>query len=113
MVDDVVADGVVLVHHVGDHELGADAVDAGDHDGVLPAGEVNLEEAAEAADGGEGLGSPGRRDLALDLLEEGGGEVDVDARLLVGPAFAFEIVGHDGDGLLCPVGGCGWLDGVD
>ena len=43
------ADGVVLVHDHGDLQLGADAVGAGDEDGVLVAGAVQLKQATEAA----------------------------------------------------------------
>jgi hypothetical protein len=35
MVDEVLADGVVTVHGEGDLELGADAIDAGNEDGLL------------------------------------------------------------------------------
>ena len=50
MVDEVLADGVVAVHGEGELELGADAVGAGDEDGLAVFFDVEGEEAAEAAD---------------------------------------------------------------
>ena len=60
VVDDVVPDGVMLVHHVCDHQLRADAVDAGDHHRFFPFGQINLEESAETANRRERLGAARR-----------------------------------------------------
>ena len=68
VIDQVLADRVVLAHGEGELELGADAIDAGDEDGLLVFFGVEGEEAAEAADlaedfaavsGGEQLGEGG------------------------------------------------------
>ena len=84
VVHDIEADRVVLLHFRGDHELGADAVDAGDEDGFAVARETGLEESAEAADGGEHFGAAGGGETGLDAAEEFSCEVDVDAGFFVG-----------------------------
>ena len=53
-------DGVMLVHHHGKFELGADAVRTGDENRMLDPGQVKSKHSAEAADlidTGAGLGS--------------------------------------------------------
>ena len=92
MVDNVMPDGVELLHEFGDHQLGADAVDRGDHHGMAPLGEVDLVEAAEAADGCEHILRPRRRNPRSHLLEQAGHIVDVDARRAVRLAFALCVV---------------------
>ena len=57
MVDEVLADGVVAVHGEGELELGADAVGAGDEDGLAVFFDVEGEKAAEAADFAEDFGA--------------------------------------------------------
>ena len=64
MVDDVLTDGVVLVHHRGDLKLGADAVSRRNEDHTL-AGR-NLVKAAECADSADNVGGLGRSDHLLD-----------------------------------------------
>ena len=59
MVDEVGADGVVNAEFEGDLELGADAVGAGDQDGLLGICRVEREEAAEAADFAEDVAVEG------------------------------------------------------
>ena len=70
----------MFVHGVGDFELCADAVDGGDEGGgrsVAGGGEV--EEAAEAADGGVGAGAGGGEDGGFDAGDEGVTGCDGDA----------------------------------
>ena len=71
VVDEVAADGVVDAELEGDFEFCADTVGAGDEDGVRVLGEVEAEEAAEAAN------------FAEDLLVEGFAREHFDA--LLGP----------------------------
>ncbi len=64
VVDDVLTDGVVLVHHRGDLKLGADAVSRRNEDHTL-AGR-NLVKAAECADSADNVGGLGGSDHLLD-----------------------------------------------
>ena len=89
VVDEVLADGVVDAELEGDLELGADAVGAGDEDGVGELLEVEREEAAEAADLAEDLAVEGLAGEHLDALLAAIGAGDVDAGVGVG------------DGLFC------------
>ena len=89
VVHDVVADGVVLFHHHRDHQLGADSVDAGDHHRLLVSGEVDLEKPAETADRSQHFGTPGLRELPLDLGEQLGCQIDIHSGGLVQIALYF------------------------
>lgn len=89
VVHDVVADGVVLFHHHRDHQLGADSVDAGDHHRLLVSGEVDLEKPAETADRSQHFGTPGLRELPLDLGEQFGCQIDIHSGGLVQIALYF------------------------
>ena len=53
------ADGVVPVQQLGQTQLSAHAVGAGDQNGFLHAGKVRGEQPAEAADAGDHAGNPG------------------------------------------------------
>ena len=64
VVDDILTDGVVLVHHRGNLKLGADAVSGRNEDHTL-AGR-NLVKAAECADSADNVGGLGRSDHLLD-----------------------------------------------
>ena len=64
VIDDVLTDGVVLVHHRGDLKLGADAVSRRNEDHTL-AGR-NLVKAAECADPADNVGGLGGSDHLLD-----------------------------------------------
>ena len=59
------AHGVVLVHEERQLEFRAHAVGAGDQDGLGDAGQVQLEQAAKAADVGQGSGGHGLGDVGL------------------------------------------------
>ena len=80
MVDQVLADGVVAVQREGELELGADAIDAGNEDGLPVFANVQREEAAEPAHFAEHLRPMRRPEQAgqsgLDLVAQ----VDIDAR---------------------------------
>ena len=79
MVDEVGADGVVLIELEGDLELGADAVHAADEDGLVIFFQVEGEEAAKPADFAEDFAAMG----AGEELGQGGfdlvAEIDVNA----------------------------------
>lgn len=64
VVDDVLTDGIVLVHHRGNLKLGADAVSRRNEDHTL-AGR-NLVKAAECADPADNVGGLGGSDHLLD-----------------------------------------------
>ena len=64
------ADGVVLVGQLGDHELGAHAVGAGDENRRLVAQGGQIEQAAEAADAADHARTVGARHVGLDTLDD-------------------------------------------
>ncbi len=68
--DAVDADGVVLVRHLGDHQLGADAVGAGNQHRFLVAEGGQVEQAAEAADAADDARAVGARHMGLDALDD-------------------------------------------
>jgi hypothetical protein len=84
MIDQVLPDGVVTIHGKGDLQLGSDAVDAGDEDGLAELARVEGEEAAEASDLAQHLAAMGRgqqlRQGGLDAVPQ----IDVNARAGVG-----------------------------
>ena len=83
--DEVLAHGVVAVEQLGDRELGAHAVGAGDQHGVLHVLEgLHGEAGAEAAQAADHLGATRGLDGALDRLDGAGALVHVDARVGVG-----------------------------
>jgi hypothetical protein len=69
-----------------DQKLGADTVGRGHQHRVLVAGSLEVEECAEAAECRVCAGSPGGGRQRLDRLDQGIASVDIDARVLVGPA---------------------------
>ena len=87
MVDEVLADGVVAVHGEGDFELGADAVDAGDEDGLAVFFDIEGEEAAEAADLAEDFGAVGGGEELRERGFDAIAEVNVHSR--AGISFLF------------------------
>ncbi len=79
VVDDVLTDGVVLVHHRGNLKLGADAVSRRNEDHTL-AGR-NLVKAAECADSADNVGGLGRSDHLLDGSDSIHLDIDIDTGL--------------------------------
>jgi len=66
-----------------DHQLGADAVGAGDQDRVLEARGLEVEQAAEAAQAAHDTLAVGALGQRLDVLDQRVARVDIDARFLV------------------------------
>ena len=62
-----------------DLDLGADAVGGGDQDGILEAGRLEVEQAAESADLGVGAGPRGGAHHRLDQIDQAVARVDIDA----------------------------------
>ena len=79
VVDDILTDGVVLVHHRGDLKLGADAVSRRNEDHTL-AGR-NLVKAAECADSADNVGGLGRSDHLLDGSDSIHLDINIDTGL--------------------------------
>ena len=81
--DEVDADGVVATGEAGDHRLGADAVGRRHEQRVVEALGLEREQAAEAADVTDDLGSERRAHVRLDQLDRllAGGDVDAGARV--------------------------------
>ena len=78
--DQVEADGVVLVHRLGDGDLGADAVGRGGQQRPVVALErAGVEEAREAADAADHLGAAGLLDPGLHQLDGLVARLDGDA----------------------------------
>jgi len=84
MVDEILADRVVAVRGEGDFEFRADSVHAGDEHGVFHAAQVRAEEAAEAADFAQNLGSMGGADEGVDSFFDLVAEVHIDSGSGVG-----------------------------
>ncbi len=82
--DEVDADGVEPARRLGDQRLGADAVGRRDEHRVAVAVRGEGEQAAEAADVADDLGTEGRAHVALDPLDGALAGGDVDAGALVG-----------------------------
>ena len=76
-------DRVEFLHESGDHELGSDAVNAGYENGLFVLAQVDLEETAETADGGEHFGTFRRRQFLLDAREQFRGEINIHAGFFV------------------------------
>ena len=91
VVDEVGADGVVDAELEGDLELGAYAVGGGDQHGVGKLGQVEREEAAEAADLAQHLLVEGLAGEHLDALlgAVAGGDVDAGVGVRDGRFWAF------------------------
>ena len=87
--DAVYADGVVLVHEEGYLQLRADAVRAGDEDGLRHARKVGPEEAAEAAEAAEHAGGLGALNVLFHELHGLVAGGDVDAGGAVACALAY------------------------
>ena len=77
------ADGVVLVGQLGDHELGAHAVGAGDEDRLLVAQGGQIEQAAEAADAADHAGAVRAGHVRLDALDDFVPGFDAHAGVLI------------------------------
>ena len=84
------ADGVVLIHEEGDFELCAYAVGPGDQHGAGNAGEVKLEQSAEAAHVGADAGGYGSCDVLFHQLYRlvARGDVYAGGRVCVGSGFS-------------------------
>ena len=94
MVDEVAADGVVLAYRDGDFELGAHAVDTGDENGVLEAGQaVQREHSAEAADIVQDAGGESGADMFAHAQDGFIRRIDVHACVAVSDSFFW----HDVD----------------
>ena len=63
------ADGVVLVQQHGDAQLGAHAVGAGDQDGMLHTGAIQLKQAAEAAQPADAVLGHGAGDILFHQFD--------------------------------------------
>ncbi len=91
MVDQVLADGVVLVHEHGHLQFGADAIDAGDKHRVLHPGKFRAEESAETSDFTEHFRTVGRfdegRNAGLDLVTK----INIDT----GAGVSFQAITHE------------------
>ena len=92
MVDDILPDGVVLVHHSGDLELRADAVGRSDQDHILAS--WDFMQPAERADVADYVGGLCRSDHLLDGADCVHLDIDVDARLCVRRLDRFLFFGH-------------------
>src|SRR5258708_356579 len=68
VIDKVAADGGMDFHGHGDFELGADAICAGDEDGLFPFFAVEREERAETADTAENTRSESAAGMVADAL---------------------------------------------
>ena len=64
------ADGVVLICHLGDHELGAHAVGAGDENRLFVSKGSQVKKAAEAADTADHTGAVRASHVRLDALDD-------------------------------------------
>ena len=64
------ADGVVLVGHLGNDQLGADAIGAGNQHRLLVSEGSQIEQAAEAADTADYARTVGARHMGLDALDD-------------------------------------------
>ena len=84
--DGINADGVVFAEGEGDFQLGADAVGAGDEDGVPVAAQIV--KGAKGADLSEDAGVVGRARVALDALDGVVARFFVHARAFVVEAHA-------------------------
>src|SRR5215475_15822795 len=93
MVYEIAADRVMDVHLECELEFGADAVNAGNEDGIKVFGFIYGEEAAETADLAEDASGEGFVGKVLDALLGAVGLVYVDARVGVGDGFGSW--GHD------------------
>ena len=89
VIHQVAADGVVQVHLEGEFQLGADAVDAGDEDGILEFLLVDLKQAAESANFAEYVLVERAMSQVLDALLGAIGSFYVDAGVGVSEAFLF------------------------
>ena len=84
MIDDIMPDRVIFVHHGGDHQFGAYAVDAGDHDRIFPFCKVNLEESTETADGSKHFRTLCRGEFRFEALQKIRCQIDIYSGALVG-----------------------------
>ncbi len=98
VVHQISADGVVLIHHERDLELGADAVGARDQHRLPVAVAVEAEQAAERSDFGEHAWREGAARQRPDPPDRLVARVDVDACRLV--------VAHDGQKSSLPMRSC-------
>ena len=107
MVNEVLPDGVVPVQGESQLELGADAVNRGNEDGLPHPGKIRAKQPAEAADLAEDVGVVRRGERAAQPALEPIAEVHVHAGAGVG--FGGEsggfLVGHERAG---DVWGHGW-----
>ena len=94
--DEVEADGVVDVHHLRDGDLGADAVGRGGEERALVAGQRGgVEEAGEATEAADHLGTAGLLHPALHQVDRPVGRLDRDPGGGVGPRSGCSgLVGH-------------------
>ena len=82
--DEILADRLVTVEDLSEHELGAHAVGAGDEDRVLHVLERGGgEQAAEATDAADDLGAVGLLDHLLDRVDRAAALGGIDAGVLV------------------------------
>ena len=80
VVDEIGADGVVPVHGKGDLQLRPDAIDTRDQHRLAHSGKIGREQAAEAADFPEHLGTVRAPNATLDFALYEVTEIDVDSQ---------------------------------
>ena len=91
------ADGVVLICHLGDHELGAHAVGTGDENRLFVSKGSQVKKAAEAADTADHTGAVRASHVRLDALDDFVPGFDAHAGVLiclwhlVGPFYLFRL----------------------
>ena len=90
MIDQVFADGVVAVHEHGHLDLGADAIDAGDENGIAHLGKFGAEEAAKAADLAEDFRAMG----ALEKSRQAGLDLVSKVNINSGAGVGFQAITH-------------------
>ena len=82
--DEILAERLKAARLDGDPELGADAVRRGDQHGIVKAGSLEIEEAAEAAQRRVRARPAGRLGKGCDSVDQRLAAIDIDARVLVG-----------------------------
>ena len=83
----------MLAEQKGDLELRADAIRAGDEDGLFVLARIQRKQAAEAAEVAEDFRAICRAHAVLDELDGSIARIDVDARVLIGHFFCHSVLG--------------------
>ena len=83
MIDEIAADGGVHAHGHGDFQLGADAIGAGNQDGLFPFFKIESKQAAKTADATENAGREGAAGVMANPLLGVVGNGDVHSSVCV------------------------------